>query len=282
MTYSLSNHSLGYGVSLDDMYHSLTTGLSGAPYAQRHLQLADEQNANAWGHKTIAKIQNVPLLGAVVALIDAIVNTIIDFFTKISSSQSLDPKRVGDSIPNTPRTASSPPNFNLIPEDVIDSLELPFAEIAEARGTKISMRSLAEKVIAEINQCIKTGNLRPGQEILLNLAPCESSPKQIVNGFVVIPKETLIPYVWFGLEQIIIDAIYKTVSKANTVPALVVQNRLKWNSESPNYPWIFTICQKLKEKGHIAETKISLYESNEFKDTLFRYTVLVTLNSNLS
>jgi len=63
MDYSLVTHNKGYQFSYSDAFYTTLTGFSGISYASRHREL---------GHRFIALIEYMPLLGGAVALIERI------------------------------------------------------------------------------------------------------------------------------------------------------------------------------------------------------------------
>ena len=66
MPYHLLNHPKQYSISCKDMGVSVLTGFSGAPFAKRHWQLSNQ--FNYFGHRVIACLEYLPVLGALVAL----------------------------------------------------------------------------------------------------------------------------------------------------------------------------------------------------------------------
>lgn len=72
---SLENHSRQYSISLNDALLSVVTGLSGAPYAQRHWELSNKPECTCvWGHRTLAALEAIPVIGGLAALIERIVS----------------------------------------------------------------------------------------------------------------------------------------------------------------------------------------------------------------
>lgn len=92
--YSLNNHAKHYNVFSKDVGISLITGLSGAPYALRHLDLAKKVKSHALGHRVIAVLEMIPVIGALAALIERIV-------AYVKSKDSLEPSLA----PNSEATA---------------------------------------------------------------------------------------------------------------------------------------------------------------------------------
>jgi serine/threonine protein phosphatase PrpC len=70
MFYSLVDHNRSYQITGLDLLTSVVTGLSGAPYAIRHHQLSEVDGGYKWGHRLVALIEFVPVLGAAVALVE--------------------------------------------------------------------------------------------------------------------------------------------------------------------------------------------------------------------
>jgi len=73
MNYSLVDHHRNYQITGSDLLISLATGFSGAPYALRHHQLAEVENAPRWGHRLICLAEFVPIIGAAIALTERVV-----------------------------------------------------------------------------------------------------------------------------------------------------------------------------------------------------------------
>lgn len=69
MHLSLHNHSSGYSLTAKEALFSVAT-LSGLSYAKRHWELAHQ--SHFWSHRTIAVLECLPVLGALVALIERI------------------------------------------------------------------------------------------------------------------------------------------------------------------------------------------------------------------
>ncbi len=63
MDYSLLTHNKGYQFSYSDALYTTLTGFSGTTFASRHWEL---------GHRVIALVEYMPLLGGVVALLERI------------------------------------------------------------------------------------------------------------------------------------------------------------------------------------------------------------------
>lgn len=72
MNISLVDHHRSYQITGSDLLISIATGLSGAPYALRHHQLAEVEGAPRWAHRIICLVEFVPILGAAIALIERI------------------------------------------------------------------------------------------------------------------------------------------------------------------------------------------------------------------
>lgn len=71
--FSLNANPLGYQLTNADLFKSVITGISGVPYAMRHLEEAYKAEVK-WGHRTIAVLESIPVLGALCALIERVVN----------------------------------------------------------------------------------------------------------------------------------------------------------------------------------------------------------------
>lgn len=93
MNVSLDKHAQGYNFSNTDFLSSLTTGLSGAPLAARHFELADKSSTfiDTAGHKAIAIIESVPVLGGIVAAIEKTIFHTQQLFWMTVGSASLTP-----------------------------------------------------------------------------------------------------------------------------------------------------------------------------------------------
>lgn len=76
-----------YDLSNSDIRHAINTGFTGAPYANRHWQIAEDSSTSkiaAWGHRTVAIVETLPIIGAITALIERIAAYIIDVFYSIT------------------------------------------------------------------------------------------------------------------------------------------------------------------------------------------------------
>ncbi|MDN3506125.1 MAG: PP2C family protein-serine/threonine phosphatase [Simkaniaceae bacterium] len=82
MNISLVDHHRSYQLIGSDLLMSFATGLSGAPYALRHHQLAQVEGASRWTHRIICLAEFIPVMGAAVALVERI------FYTVFSSGYS--------------------------------------------------------------------------------------------------------------------------------------------------------------------------------------------------
>lgn len=84
-SYGLSWHPQGYSFTMEDLHASLCNFVSGAPYASRHWQLGNNPYhlEYRWGHRLIAVVESLPVLGAVAALIERIVALADTFFDRI-------------------------------------------------------------------------------------------------------------------------------------------------------------------------------------------------------
>lgn len=104
MNYTLASHPKAYNCSLKEWAFSPIV----SPYAQRHFQLADSAKAGNdtyWqGHKIIAIIQSVPLIGLVASLLERITAYIFAYI-------SHQPKTLQNSI-NTLRVNPKPLDFD--------------------------------------------------------------------------------------------------------------------------------------------------------------------------
>ncbi len=81
MGYSLTAVDRGYSISFCDAFTSVITGLSGLPYSLRHWELSTKCEAkHSLGHKAIAVLEALPVLGGLAALIERIVVFIYNKF----------------------------------------------------------------------------------------------------------------------------------------------------------------------------------------------------------
>jgi len=76
MDYSLNSHRKHYDISPKDVEISLITGFTGIPYALRHLKCARRVNSHALGHRLIACLEMIPLIGGLAAIIECIVQMV--------------------------------------------------------------------------------------------------------------------------------------------------------------------------------------------------------------
>lgn len=72
MNYLLAYHPDRYQISFLGGLLSVATGLSGAPIANRHMAMASIDSDHALAHRVIGLIEYIPILGAVVALIERV------------------------------------------------------------------------------------------------------------------------------------------------------------------------------------------------------------------
>lgn len=73
MSITLESHSRGYDITLNEAFYSVVNGLSGLPYGVRHLDMSEECTTPlAWGHRVIAVIELIPILGGLAALIERV------------------------------------------------------------------------------------------------------------------------------------------------------------------------------------------------------------------
>lgn len=82
MDYSLNFHSKHYSLSPKDIEISLITGFTGIPYALRHLKCARRVNSHALGHRVIACLEMIPLIGGLTAIIECIVQLVKSRFNR--------------------------------------------------------------------------------------------------------------------------------------------------------------------------------------------------------
>ena len=70
MNISLTPHIDGYHLTTADLWLCALTFFTAVPFAQRHFELANEPYTAKWGHRILAVIECMPILGALVALIE--------------------------------------------------------------------------------------------------------------------------------------------------------------------------------------------------------------------
>lgn len=82
MDYSLNIHPKYYSLSARDVGISFVTGFSGVPYALRHLECARRFRSQALGHRLIAGLEMLPVIGGLVALIERVAILVKNLFQK--------------------------------------------------------------------------------------------------------------------------------------------------------------------------------------------------------
>ncbi|HUD01933.1 MAG TPA: hypothetical protein VMR37_06365, partial [Rhabdochlamydiaceae bacterium] len=75
---SLSRHPKQYSFSFGDAGFTLLTGFSGVTYARRHWDMS--RSERVWGHRTIALLEFIPVIGGVAALVERIAVYISHYF----------------------------------------------------------------------------------------------------------------------------------------------------------------------------------------------------------
>ena len=70
MNMSLIPHIAGYRLTTEDLCLCALTFFTALPFAARHFELANEPYTAKWGHRILAVIECMPILGALVALIE--------------------------------------------------------------------------------------------------------------------------------------------------------------------------------------------------------------------
>ena len=83
MSFGLTLHARGYGISCDDCLLSFATLLSAVPYANRHWDLSNRSltGMSRLGHRVIAILQAIPVAGLVFALIERIAACVYNTFS---------------------------------------------------------------------------------------------------------------------------------------------------------------------------------------------------------
>lgn len=80
--YYLKNYELG----ALDIGLCLITGLTCAPYAKRHWTMSNENSNYSLGHKLIAVLECVPIIGGIIGLVERIIIYINSFFRPTAKS----------------------------------------------------------------------------------------------------------------------------------------------------------------------------------------------------
>lgn len=117
MDYTLLDHSKSYRFSFLDGFLSVATGISGAPYAQRHWELSQQCSSNkVWGHRIIAVLEYIPVLGALAALIERMTVAAYAFFKHCNQHPSNETAPLTDRVkllhplPDLPQDSPCQPN----------------------------------------------------------------------------------------------------------------------------------------------------------------------------
>ncbi len=81
MNVSLNSHSNGYRISFFDAFLALGTGCTGGAYVGRHLDLSQrEVGQSMWGHRAVAILEAIPVLGGLIALIERVTAFLYNYF----------------------------------------------------------------------------------------------------------------------------------------------------------------------------------------------------------
>ncbi len=97
MSYFLDNHPHKYDLSLDDIFLSISTLLSGAPYAKRHWELSFEGSPNyVWGHRAIAVLEALPVMGAANSLLERVAFILKESLVTTSAASKQDEAKAND------------------------------------------------------------------------------------------------------------------------------------------------------------------------------------------
>lgn len=100
MSYSLETHTNKYNLSPCDIFLSTCTGFSGMPYAIRHWELSQAHTSKTFlGHRIIALLECLPLIGGVAALLERIAACAYDSFSQ-QTPVTPPPERGGAMIQN--------------------------------------------------------------------------------------------------------------------------------------------------------------------------------------
>lgn len=89
MAYTLALHPRGYELTSDDLRFSLATGLSGAPLAKRHSELAEiSKPALRLGHRIISFVEYWPVLGALTAAIEQLAAHLFEKYSTLAAPRN--------------------------------------------------------------------------------------------------------------------------------------------------------------------------------------------------
>lgn len=109
MEYNLTSHERGYNISFYDGLFSIVTGLSGGPYAKRHWELSNVSKSPQYklGHRCIAVLQYIPVVGALAAVIEKICDWAFNkFFNNPYKSTTSSKSLSSNEYLNVPSTTS--------------------------------------------------------------------------------------------------------------------------------------------------------------------------------
>lgn len=116
MSCFLDSHKEKYNFTLGNSLFSVVTGLSGAVYSKRHFEISQNQGMSVWGHRTIAVLEALPVLGGLTALLERIAFFVEETFSGYKDFQKM-VKNAEKSI--TEHTKKSP--------------EQPYASVSDIR-----------------------------------------------------------------------------------------------------------------------------------------------------
>lgn len=108
MSCSLGLHANQYNLSPRDIFISTCTGLSGVPYAIRHWELSQTHGSEiSLGHRIIAVLECLPLIGGITALLERIAVFVYDYFSRQAPVWSHDVEGQGvQTLENNPVTGA--------------------------------------------------------------------------------------------------------------------------------------------------------------------------------
>lgn len=163
MNCTLSKHPDGYSFSYNDGINSIFTGLSGAPYAQRHWSLATNiDQDNRCIHKSIAILEFIPIIGGLAALIERIVVFVYEKFheifkSKLSSIQNLKAPNCSTWLPRTLPTEIAFAKMwtnskKSIAEHTADYMKNPYATENRDPSPVLFVKNLYGKLLKQAGQ----------------------------------------------------------------------------------------------------------------------------------
>lgn len=182
LTYSLDKHPNGYSVSSSEAILSPLV----SPYAARHLALSKTNGAVRWGHRAIALLQSIPIVGLLASLIERIVVFIHKFFhLKAKNQFTPAPKIVPQPKIQKPKSKPTIPQpfklFSHLPGDALQTVSkfLDFKDCA---------------TLALCTEKIRHENIWKGQAARLNLKVPAKDVGKFLKEKVIIAAKDLIDF----------------------------------------------------------------------------------------